>query len=137
MLFYPIDEALAKKAFEALHDRAYVPGCCTMDYQSAVEDAVVLVARRKTEVDPRYYSELHMLLDQYAKHLAKWYNLYNLLCLSYSNELADRRESFRYTEYRRRAPHGDAVRMELAHTQRLLRRIRRVGAGRPPAGIGF
>ncbi len=68
--YYPIDEAAAKRAKEAMSFSDYKPGSATAEYRRYVDEAAEIAARQKKRVDPSSHAKIDGLLDAYARKLA-------------------------------------------------------------------
>ena len=68
--YYPISEAAAKRAKEAISYSDYKPGSATAEYRHYVDEAAELAARQKKRVDPSFHERIDGLLDAYARKLA-------------------------------------------------------------------
>ena len=68
--YYPINEAAARRAKEAMSFSDYRPGSATAEYRHYVDEAAELAARQKKRVDPMYHEKIDSLLDTYARKLA-------------------------------------------------------------------
>ena len=68
--YYPISEAAAKRAKEAISYSDYKPGSATAEYRHYVDEAAELAARQKKRVDPSFHAKIDGLLDTYARKLA-------------------------------------------------------------------
>ena len=72
--YYPINEAAAKRAKEAISYSDYKPGSATAEYRHYVDEAAKLAARQKKRVDPSFHAKIDGLLDT---------------CLLYTSDAAD------------------------------------------------
>lgn len=68
--YYPINEAAAKRAKQAISFSDYKPGSATAEYRHYVDEAAELAARQKKRVDPSFHEKIDGLLDAYARKLA-------------------------------------------------------------------
>ena len=68
--YYPINEAAARRAKEAISFSDYKPGSATAEYRHYVDEAAELAARQKKRVDPSFHAKIDSLLDTYARKLA-------------------------------------------------------------------
>ena len=68
--YYPISEAAAKRAKEAISYSDYKPGSATAEYRHYVDEAAEIAARQKKRVDPSFHEKIDGLLDAYARKLA-------------------------------------------------------------------
>ena len=68
--YYPINDAAARRAKEAMSFSDYRPGSATAEYRHYVDEAAELAARQKKRVDPMYHEKIDSLLDTYARKLA-------------------------------------------------------------------
>ena len=68
--YYPISEAAAKRAKEAISYSDYKPGSATAEYRHYVDEAAEIAARQKKRVDPSFHERIDGLLDAYARKLA-------------------------------------------------------------------
>lgn len=75
--YYPIDENLARQAQEANSFREYVPNTATREYRSSVNNARAAAARQKERVGSEYYAAIDLLLEEYERQLALWYDNYH------------------------------------------------------------
>lgn len=68
--YYPINEAAARRAKEAMSFSDYKPGSATAEYRHYVDEAAELAARQKKRVDPMHHEKIDSLLDAYSRKLA-------------------------------------------------------------------
>ena len=68
--YYPINEAAARRANDAISFSDYKPGSATAEYRHYVNEAVQLAEQQKKRVDPMYHEKIDSLLDTYARKLA-------------------------------------------------------------------
>ena len=68
--YYPINEAAAKRAKQAISYSDYKPGSATAEYRHYVDEAAEIAARQKKRVDPSFHEKIDGLLDAYARKLA-------------------------------------------------------------------
>ena len=68
--YYPINEAAAKRAKQAISFSDYKPGSATAEYRHYVDEAAEIAARQKKRVDPSFHEKIDGLLDAYARKLA-------------------------------------------------------------------
>lgn len=68
--YYPINEAVAKRAKEMNSFSDYTPGSATLEYKSLVDQAAEIAENQKKRVDPSFHGKIDALLDTYSKKLA-------------------------------------------------------------------
>ena len=56
MKYYPIDEALARRAKTMISFSDYVEGSATAEYRRAVDEAARLAEQQKRKVDPIHHN---------------------------------------------------------------------------------
>lgn len=69
-LYYPINEATARRAKEMNSYSDYVHGSATAEYRKYVDEAVDIAERQKSRVDVQYHEKIDRLLVVYARKLA-------------------------------------------------------------------
>lgn len=75
--YYPIDERLARQAQESNSFREYVPNTATREYRASVNTARATAARQKEKVGSEYHAAIDLLLEEYERQLAIWYDNYH------------------------------------------------------------
>ncbi|MGN0930419.1 MAG: hypothetical protein ACI4NP_01735 [Thermoguttaceae bacterium] len=75
--FYLIDERLARQAQESNSFREYVPNTATREYRASVNTARATAARQKEKVGSEYHEAIDLLLEEYERQLAIWYDNYH------------------------------------------------------------
>lgn len=68
--YYPINEAMARRAKEMISFSDYVDRSATWVYQLEVDKASMVAQRQKNRTDPMYHEKIDGLLDAYARRLA-------------------------------------------------------------------
>lgn len=72
-IYYPINEELAKQAYNMMSMRDYIEGSTTAGYRSAVDRAYDL-ADRVAEKKPEEAERVYRLAERYSKKMAEYYN---------------------------------------------------------------
>ena len=75
--YYPIDERLARQAQESNSFREYIPNTATREYRASVNTARATAARQKEKVGSEYHEAINLLLEEYERQLAIWYDNYH------------------------------------------------------------
>lgn len=68
--YYPIDEAMAKRAKNANSFSDYENGSATIEYRQLVDKATEIAEKQKEDVDERFHEKIDSLLQSYSKQLA-------------------------------------------------------------------
>lgn len=68
--YYPINEEMARRAYEMMSDRDYKRGSKTAEYRRCVDEASMIAHLQKKRVDVMYHEKIDRLLDAYARKLA-------------------------------------------------------------------
>lgn len=71
VIYYPINENLARQAKNMNSFSDYVPGSATAEYKRCVDEAAQLAARQKKRVAPEHHEKINRLLDTYSRRLAE------------------------------------------------------------------
>lgn len=74
MLYYEINEDMARQAKEANSYRDYIPGSATNEYREMVDKAKELGEKQKQRVDSIHHEKIDRLVDIYARKLADNFN---------------------------------------------------------------
>lgn len=71
VIYYPINENLARRAKDMNSFSDYVPGSATAEYKCCVDEAAQLAERQKKRVAPEHHEKIDHLLNTYSRKLAE------------------------------------------------------------------
>ena len=129
VIYYPIDESMARRAHDMISMTNYREGSATAEYRAAVDNAAALVERCKAATSPFYHDKLDALLDRYARRLAKWKNDYNRNGASCPSVLVCGPANFPTRKKARQNSREDSLWAEYKEIQAILDKIKSVGTG--------
>ena len=129
MKYYPIDEALARRAREMNSFSDYEEGSATAAYRQAVDHAVQIAEAQKRKVDPIHHEKIDRLLDAYARRLAENINQRNAIASRVPSILISGGGNFPVRKKEKQNRAADANMMEWQEIQGLLDKIRSTGRG--------
>ena len=129
MMYYPIDENMARRSHEMMSMRDYKEGSATAEYRAAVDKAAALVEQQKQKVSPFYHDKLDGLLDRYARRLAQWTNDHNRNGASCPSVLVCGSANFPTKKKNRQNAREDSLWKEYEEIQGILSKIKSVGTG--------
>lgn len=127
--YYPIDEAMARRAHEMMSMRDYPENRATNEYRAAVDKAAALVERCKAATSPYYHGKLDALLDRYARRLAQWTNDYNRNGASCPSVLVSGGSNFPVKKKNRQNAREDSLWREYKEIEAILDKIKNTGSG--------
>ena len=129
MQYYPIDEALARRAKNMVSFSDYVEGSATAEYRRAVDEAARLAEQQKRKVDPIHHDRIDQLLDTYARRLAENINQSNAITARVPSILIAGGSNFPVRKKEKQNQATDANMAEWRQIQGLLDKIRGTGRG--------
>lgn len=129
MQYYPIDEALARRAKNMISFSDYVEGSATAEYRRAVDEAARLAEQQKRKVDPIHHDRIDQLLDTYARRLAENINQSNAITARVPSILIAGGSNFPVRQKEKQNRAADANMAEWRQIQGLLDKIRGTGRG--------
>ena len=129
MQYYPIDEALARRAREMNSFFDYVPGSATAEYRRCVDGAARIAEAQKQRVDPIHHGKIDRLLDLYARKLAENINQSNSIATRVPSILIAGRGNYPVRKKEKQNRAVDANMEEWRNIQGLLDKIRGTGMG--------
>ena len=127
--YYPISEAAAKRAKEAISYSDYKPGSATAEYRHYVDEAAELAARQKKRVDPSFHAKIDGLLDTYARKLAANMNKGYEITARVPSILITGGSNFPVRKKEKQNAAADKNMEEYREIQGLLDKIRSTGMG--------
>ena len=127
--YYPINEAAAKRAKEAISYSDYKPGSATAEYRHYVDEAAELAARQKKRVDPSFHAKIDGLLDAYARKLAANMNKGYEITARVPSVLITGGSNFPVRKKEKQNAAADKNMQEFTEIQGLLDKIRSTGMG--------
>ena len=127
--YYPISEAAAKRAKEAISYSDYKPGSATAEYRHYVDEAAELAARQKKRVDPSFHAKIDGLLDTYARKLAANMNKGYEITARVPSILITGGSNFPVRKKEKQNAAADKNMQEFNEIQGLLDKIRSTGMG--------
>lgn len=127
--YYPINEAAAKRAKEAISFSDYKPGSATAEYRHYVDEAAELAARQKKRVDPSFHAKIDGLLDTYARKLAANMNKGNEITARVPSIMIAGGSNFPVRKKEKQNAAADKNMQEFNEIQGLLDKIRSTGMG--------
>ena len=129
MKYYPIDEALARRAKTMISFSDYVEGSATAEYRRAVDEAARLAEQQKRKVDPIHHDRIDQLLDTYSRRLAENINQSNAITARVPSILIAGGSNFPVRQKEKQNRAADANMAEWRQIQGLLDKIRGTGRG--------
>lgn len=127
--YYPINEAMARKAKRMMSYDEYREGTATENYRRMVDSAAELAERCKAGTDPMYHEKIDNLLDTYARKLAENLNQHYSIMSQCPSILVAGGSNFPVRKKERQNA-ADEWNMEEYHKiQGLLGKMRSVGKG--------
>lgn len=129
MQYYPIDEALARRAKTMISFSDYVEGSATAEYRRAVDEAARLAEQQKRKVDLIHHDRIDQLLDTYARRLAENINQSNAITARVPSILIAGGSNFPVRKKEKQSWADDAAMAEWRQIQGLLDKIRGTGRG--------
>lgn len=127
--YYPINEAAAKRAKQAISYSDYKPGSATAEYRHYVDEAAELAARQKKRVDPSFHAKIDGLLDTYARKLAANMNKGYEITARVPSILITGGSNFPVRKKEKQNAAADKNMQEFTEIQGLLDKIRSTGMG--------
>ena len=127
--YYPINEAAAKRAKQAISYSDYKPGSATAEYRHYVDEAAGLAARQKKRVDPSFHAKIDGLLDTYARKLAANMNKGYEITARVPSILITGGSNFPVRKKEKQNAAADKNMQEFTEIQGLLDKIRSTGMG--------
>ena len=127
--YYPINEAAAKRAKEAISYSDYKPGSATAEYRHYVDEAAELAARQKKRVDPSFHAKIDGLLDTYARKLAANMNKGYEITARVPSIMIAGGSNFPVRKKEKQNAAADKNMQEFTEIQGLLDKIRSTGMG--------
>ena len=127
--YYPINEAAAKRAKQAISYSDYKPGSATAEYRHYVDEAAGLAARQKKRVDPSFHAKIDGLLDTYARKLAANMNKGYEITARVPSILIAGGSNFPVRKKEKQNAAADKNMQEFTEIQGLLDKIRSTGMG--------
>ncbi|MCM1525330.1 MAG: YodL domain-containing protein, partial [Ruminococcus sp.] len=127
--YYPISEAAAKRAKEAISFSDYKPGSATAEYRHYVDEAAELAARQKKRVDPSFHAKIDGLLDTYARKLAANMNKGYEITARVPSVMIAGGSNFPVRKKEKQNAAADKNMQEFTEIQGLLDKIRSTGMG--------
>ncbi len=127
--YYPISEAAAKRAKEAISYSDYKPGSATAEYRHYVDEAAELATRQKKRVDPSFHAKIDGLLDTYARKLAANMNKGYEITARVPSILITGGSNFPVRKKEKQNAAADKNMQEFNEIQGLLDKIRSTGMG--------
>ena len=127
--YYPISEAAAKRAKEAISYSDYKPGSATAEYRHYVDEAAELAARQKKRVDPSFHEKIDGLLDAYARKLAANMNKGYEITARVPSIMIAGGSNFPVRKKEKQNAAADKNMQEFTEIQGLLDKIRSTGMG--------
>ena len=127
--YYPINEAAARRAKEAISYSDYKPGSATAEYRHYVDEAAELAARQKKRVDPSFHAKIDGLLDTYARKLAANMNKGYEITARVPSILITGGSNFPVRKKEKQNAAADKNMQEFTEIQGLLDKIRSTGMG--------
>ena len=127
--YYPISEAAAKRAKEAISYSDYKPGSATAEYRHYVDEAAELAARQKKRVDPSFHERIDGLLDAYARKLAANMNKGYEITARVPSIMIAGGSNFPVRKKEKQNAAADKNMQEFTEIQGLLDKIRSTGMG--------
>ena len=127
--YYPISEAAAKRAKEAISYSDYKPGSATAEYRHYVDEAAEIAARQKKRVDPSFHEKIDGLLDAYARKLAANMNKGYEITARVPSIMIAGGSNFPVRKKEKQNAAADKNMQEFTEIQGLLDKIRSTGMG--------
>ena len=127
--YYPINEAAARRAKEAISFSDYKPGSATAEYRHYVDEAAELAARQKRRVDPSFHEKIDSLLDTYARKLAANMNKGYEITARVPSIMIAGGSNFPVRKKEKQNAAADKNMQEFSEIQGLLDKIRSTGMG--------
>ena len=127
--YYPINEAAARRAKEAISFSDYKPGSATAEYRHYVDEAAELAARQKKRVDPSFHEKIDSLLDTYARKLAANMNKGYEIAARVPSIMIAGGSNFPVRKKEKQNAAADKNMQEFSEIQGLLDKIRSTGMG--------
>ena len=127
--YYPINEATARRAKEAISFSDYKPGSATAEYRHYVDEAAELAARQKKRVDPSFHEKIDSLLDTYARKLAANMNKGYEITARVPSIMIAGGSNFPVRKKEKQNAAADKNMQEFSEIQGLLDKIRSTGMG--------
>ena len=127
--YYPINEAAAKRAKEAISYSDYKPGSATAEYRHYVDEAAEIAARQKKRVAPSFHAKIDGLLDTYARKLAANMNKGYEITARVPSILITGGSNFPVRKKEKQNAAADKNMQEFTEIQGLLDKIRSTGMG--------
>ena len=127
--YYPINEAAAKRAKQAISYSDYKPGSATAEYRHYVDEAAEIAARQKKRVDPSFHEKIDGLLDAYARKLAANMNKGYEITARVPSILITGGSNFPVRKKEKQNAAADKNMQEFTEIQGLLDKIRSTGMG--------
>ena len=129
MKYYPIDEALARRAKTMISFSDYVEGSATAEYRRAVDEAARLAEQQKRKVDPIHHDRIDQLLDTYSRRLAENINQSNAITARVPSILIAGGSNFPVHKKEKQNQAANTNLAEWRQIQGLLDKIRGTGRG--------
>lgn len=129
MVYYEIDEKIARVAHEMKSMSDYKLNSATAGYRAAVDEASSLVESKKREVSPYYHDKLDALLHTYAYKLAQWTNAYNRNAASCPSVMICGPANFPVRKKNKQNAREDALWKEYETIKGILEKIKSIGSG--------
>ena len=129
MKYYPIDEALARRAKTMISFSDYVEGSATAEYRRAVDEAARLAEQQKRKVDPIHHNRIDQLLDTYSRRLAENINQSNAITARVPSILIAGGSNFPVHKKEKQNQAANTNLAEWRQIQGLLDKIRGTGRG--------
>ena len=127
--YYPINEAAARRAKEAISFSDYKPGSATAEYRHYVDEAAALAERQKKRVDPSFHEKIDSLLDTYARKLAANMNKGYEITARVPSIMIAGGSNFPVRKKEKQNAAADKNMQEFSEIQGLLDKIRSTGMG--------
>ena len=127
--YYPINEAAAKRAKQAISFSDYKPGSATAEYRHYVDEAAEIAARQKKRVDPSFHEKIDGLLDAYARKLAANMNKGYEITARVPSIMIAGGSNFPVRKKEKQNAAADKNMQEFTEIQGLLDKIRSTGMG--------
>lgn len=128
-MYYPIDEATARRANDLNSMFDYNPGRATAEYRSEVDSAAALVECQKQKVSPFYHAKLDALLERYSRRLAAYYNDYYRNEAACPSILISGGSNFPVRKKEKQNARRETLMREYNDIQGILDKIKSVGTG--------
>lgn len=127
-LYYPIDEATARRANEMNSFSEYKEGRTTARYKAEVNE-VAEIAEEQAERKPEYAAEIERLLNTFSRRLAEWYNENSRIETMCPSILVSGGSNFPVRKKERQNARRDAHMAKYAEIRKLVEKMRSIGTG--------